>query len=67
MQRVGEAASMAHQKQTIERMSDYYLQMPVEDIGLFAFGALPKLEQIGYEYAKRKIAEWRAEGRWIRM
>ena len=36
--------------------------MPVDHIGLFAFGALPKLEQIGYESARQKIAEWRADG-----
>jgi NTE family protein/lysophospholipid hydrolase len=65
MQRAGEAVSMAHQKVTIERMADYYMRMPVEEIGLFAFSALPKLERIGYDYARRKIAEWRAERRWI--
>ena len=58
---------MAHQKFIIQRMADYYLQMPVEDIGMFAFGSLDRLQQIGYEYTKRKIAEWRAEGRWIRV
>jgi predicted acylesterase/phospholipase RssA len=67
MQRSGEAVSMANQKLTIERMADYYLRMPVEDIGLFAFAALPKLEQIGYEHTKAKIAEWRTDGRWIRV
>ena len=41
--------------------------MPVEEIGLFAFAALPKLERIGYEYTKEKIAEWRTDGRWIRV
>jgi NTE family protein len=66
MQRSGEAVSMANQKLTIERMADYYVRMPVEEIGLFAFAALAKLEQIGYEHARRKIAEWRAAGRWIR-
>ncbi len=65
MQRAGEAVSMAHQKVTIERMADYYMRMPVEEIGLFAFSALPKLERIGYDYASRKIAEWRAQHRWI--
>jgi len=30
-----------------------------EEIGLFAFTALPKLEQIGHEHTKRKIAEWK--------
>jgi hypothetical protein len=33
--------------QNHERMADYYLRMPVEEIGLFAFAALPKLELIG--------------------
>jgi lysophospholipid hydrolase len=67
MQRAGEAVSIANQKLTIERMADYYLRMPVEQIGLFAFAALPKLEQIGYEHAKEKIAEWRTAGRWIQV
>ena len=67
MQRSGEAVSMANQKLTIERMADYYLRMPVEEIGLFAFAALPKLEQIGYEHTKSKIAEWKTDGRWIRV
>ena len=65
MQRAGEAVSMAHQKVTIERMADYYMRMPVEEIGLFAFSALPKLERIGYDYARNRIAAWQAEGRWI--
>jgi NTE family protein/lysophospholipid hydrolase len=66
LQRAGEAVSMANQKLTIERMADYYLRMPVEQIGLFAFAALPMLEQIGYEHAKMKITEWKADGRWLR-
>jgi hypothetical protein len=42
--------------------------MPVEQIGLFAFPALPKLERIGgYEHTKGKIAEWRTDGHWIRV
>jgi hypothetical protein len=67
MQRAGEAVSMANQKLTIERMADYYLRMPVEQIGLFAFAALPKLEQIGYEHTRMKITEWKTEGRWLRV
>jgi NTE family protein/lysophospholipid hydrolase len=67
MQRSGEAVSMANQKLTIEKMADYYLRMPVEEIGLFAFAALPKLEQIGYEHTKSKIAEWKTDGRWIQV
>jgi hypothetical protein len=59
--------SMANQKLTIERMADYYLRMPVEQIGLFAFAALPKLERISYEHTKGKIAEWRTDGNWIRV
>ena len=67
MQRAGEAVSMANQKLTIERMADYYLRMPVEEIGLFAFSALPRLEQIGYQHTRRKIGEWRTDGSWIRV
>jgi hypothetical protein len=33
----------------------------VEEIGLFAFGAMPKLEQIGYEHSRKKIGEWRTD------
>ena len=50
---------------SIERMADYYMRMPVEEISLFAFSALPKLERIGYDYARGKITEWRAQHRWI--
>jgi hypothetical protein len=32
---------------------------------MFAFGALRTIEGIGYEHARRTIAEWKAEGRWI--
>lgn len=67
MQRAGESASMANQKLTIERMADYYLQLPVEEIGLFAFSALPKLEEIGYQHTKQVIAKWQSEGRWIEV
>jgi len=41
MQRSGEAASMAHQKLIIERMSDDYLRMPVEEIGLLPSAHCP--------------------------
>lgn len=65
MQRAGEAVSMANQKLTIQRMADFYMRMPVDNVGMFAFGALREIEQIGYEHARRTIAEWKSEGRWI--
>jgi NTE family protein/lysophospholipid hydrolase len=65
MQRAGEAVSMANQKQAIRRMSDFYLQMPVEKVGLMSFGKLEELERIGYDFAREKIAAWRAAGNWI--
>ena len=67
MQRAGEAVSIANQKLTIEQMADYYLRLPVEEFGLFAFKALPKLEQLGYDYTHQKIAEWRAAGGWLQV
>lgn len=65
LQRAGEAVSMANQKLTIQRMADFYMRMPVERVGMFAFGALRTIERIGYEHARKTIAEWKAQGRWI--
>ena len=56
---------MANQKLTIRHMADFYMRMPVDRVGMFAFGALRTIEGIGYEHARRTIAEWKAEGRWI--
>jgi hypothetical protein len=65
LQRASEAVSMANQKLTIQRMADFYLRMPTDRIGMFAFGALRTIEGIGYEHAKGAIAEWKSQGRWI--
>jgi len=65
LQRAGEAVSMANQKLTIQKMADFYMRMPVDGIGMFAFGALRAIEAIGYEHAKGAIAEWKSQGRWI--
>ena len=65
LQRAGEAVSMANQKLTIQRMADFYLRMPMDRFGMFAFGALRTIEGIGYEHAKGAIAEWKSQGRWI--
>lgn len=65
MQRAGEAVSMANQKRAISGMADHYIQMPVEKIGLLDFRMLSKLEQIGYEFSRQKIAAWRAAGAWV--
>jgi predicted acylesterase/phospholipase RssA len=65
LQRASEAVSMANQKLTIQRMADFYMRMPVDHVGMFAFGALGTIEGIGYEHARRTIAEWKAEGRRI--
>jgi len=65
LQRASEAVSMANQKLTIRRMADFYLRMPVDHVGMFAFGALRTIEGIGYEHTRRTIDEWKAEGRWI--
>jgi NTE family protein/lysophospholipid hydrolase len=65
MQRSSEAVSMANQKLTIQRMADFYMRMPVERVGMFAFRAAHAIEGIGYEHARRAIAEWKSEGRWI--
>jgi predicted acylesterase/phospholipase RssA len=65
LQRAGEAVSMANQKLTILRMADFYMRMPVDSVGMFAFGSLRAIEKIGYEHATQAIAEWKSQGRWI--
>ena len=67
VQRSGEAVATANQKATIERISDYYLRMPVENYDMFGFSELDKLEVIGYDHAREKIAEWVKDGRWTRL
>jgi len=65
LQGASEAVSMANQKLTIQRMADFYLRMPMDRFGMFAFGALRQIEGIGYEHARGEIAEWKSQGRWI--
>jgi predicted acylesterase/phospholipase RssA len=65
LQRASEAVSMANQKLTIQHMADFYMRMPVDRVGMFAFGALRTIEGIGYAHARRTIAEWKSQGRWI--
>ena len=66
MQRSAEAASMANQRRVIENLTDFYLQMPVQDIHLMQFGAINRLADIGYQTTRDKIAEWRADPAWQR-
>jgi hypothetical protein len=56
---------MANQKQAIEKMSDFYLRMPVDHINLLDFGAIDRLAEIGYQSARAKIPEWQASRRWV--
>jgi predicted acylesterase/phospholipase RssA/CRP-like cAMP-binding protein len=65
MQRAAEAVSMANQKQAIEKMSDFYLRMPVDHINLLDFGAIDRLAEIGYQSARARIPEWRSSPRWV--
>lgn len=66
LQRAAEAASMANQKQVIEKAADFYLRMPVEHIGLLDFSALDELARIGYESAMKALPAWTNSPRWVR-
>jgi len=38
---------------------DYYFKPPVEQFGLLNFKALEEIVQVGYQYAKREIEDWK--------
>ena len=66
LQRAAEAASMASQRNVIEKAADFYLRMPVEHISLLDFGALEELARIGYENAMNALPAWSRSPRWVR-
>jgi predicted acylesterase/phospholipase RssA len=39
-----------------------YLEPPIKNFGLFDFNAMDSIAEVGYEYTKTTIAEWRANG-----
>ncbi len=39
-----------------------YLEPPIKKFGLFDFKAMDAIAEVGYEYTKSTIAEWRANG-----
>ena len=61
LQRAGELASIAHQKQMIQQLADLYIRMPVEQFPLFDFKAADKIIETGYRHAQQVIAEWQPQ------
>jgi lysophospholipid hydrolase len=48
------------QRRRVADDADLYLTPPVADFGLMQFGALARLEEIGYRYASERLAGWPA-------
>lgn len=46
----------------MRRRIPLYLEPPIKDFGLFDFKAMDSITEVGYEYTKTTIAEWRANG-----
>ncbi len=61
LQRAGELASVANQKNIVENMSDLYLCMPVDKYKLQEYHLSKQIVEDGYLYAKEKIKEWVSE------
>jgi predicted acylesterase/phospholipase RssA len=59
LQRSGELASIAHQRQIVQQLADLYIRMPVEQFPLFDFKAANRIIDAGYRHAQQVISEWR--------
>jgi len=60
LQRSGEIASVAMQREALLHGVDLYLRVPVQRFGLLEFRAAPDIVAAGYEYARVKLGEWLA-------
>ncbi|MDX8400443.1 MAG: cyclic nucleotide-binding and patatin-like phospholipase domain-containing protein, partial [Gallionellaceae bacterium] len=58
LQRAGELASILNEKNTVQKSSDLYLRIPVEQYQLKDFDKAQEIIKTGYQYAKEKITEW---------
>jgi NTE family protein/lysophospholipid hydrolase len=43
------------------RTADYYLEPPITGYGIMEFEAIEEIIEVGYQYARGKIEEWRRE------
>jgi predicted acylesterase/phospholipase RssA len=46
-------------QQEIKDKADYYLRPPVETFGILDFKSFGRIAEIGYQYAEKKIEEWK--------
>jgi predicted acylesterase/phospholipase RssA len=46
----------------VQREADLFMHLPVDEVGLTQFDALDAATAAGYDFAKRQIADWEAEG-----
>ena len=47
----------------VEGLADFYLRPPVQTFGLTDSLSVEEIAEVGYQYAKREIAAWRATNR----
>lgn len=57
LRRSGELASLLNQKQTVDRLVDLYLRIPVERYGLQDYRAANEIIDIGFEWVKNRLAQ----------
>ena len=59
LQRAGELSSIYGRKELLNRnLADLYIEPPVEEVDLFDFAVIDTVAEIGYQFAKEKIAAW---------
>jgi NTE family protein len=51
----------------VSRDADFLFQPPVERFGLMEFPALERIAELGYQYARERLEEWRLSGRLARV
>jgi len=60
LQRCGEIASVAMQREALLRGVDLYIRLPVQHYGMLDFQAAPAIIDVGYRMARTRLAEWLA-------
>jgi len=53
--------SSIHQTNTAATDADYYLEPPVGKYGVLELTAIDEIVEVGYQYAKEKIGEWKKQ------
>ena len=61
LQRAAEMSSISRRKRLLASYTDLYLRMPVERFDILDFGAGDKIYEVGYAYARERLARRSAE------